>query len=90
MKKAVTRKRITYADAVSSLGLLSDYALHTDGETGSIYSMMILEIADRYNLYCYDASYLELAIRKGAVMGTNDTDLAAACTKAGIKTISWD
>jgi predicted nucleic acid-binding protein len=87
MKKAVLRKRITPVDAINSLKLLSDYSLHTDAETGSLYSLLILEIAEKYDLYCYDVSYLELVIRKGGVMGTNDRNLTAACKKAGIKTV---
>ncbi|GHV87286.1 twitching motility protein PilT [Spirochaetia bacterium] len=87
MKKAIVRKRISSADAINSLGLLSGYSLHTDAETGSIYTILLLEIAEKYDLYCYDASYLELAIRKGGVMGTNDTKLTAACKMAGVKTI---
>ncbi|AEF86197.1 toxin of toxin-antitoxin [Treponema primitia ZAS-2] len=87
MKKAIARKRITKLDAIHSLDLLSSYSLHTDTETGPAYSTLLLEIAGKYDLYCYDASYLELAIRKGGVMGTNDGNLARACKKAGIKTI---
>ncbi|GHV04951.1 twitching motility protein PilT [Spirochaetia bacterium] len=87
MKKAIARKRSTRTDAINSLGLLPGYSIHTDTETGSIYTILLLEIAEKYDLYCYDASYLELAIRKGAVMGTNDNNLTAACKKARIKTI---
>jgi predicted nucleic acid-binding protein len=86
MKKAVTRKRITPADAVSSLDLLSAYSFQIDAETGSAYAIRILEIAGKYQLYCYDASYLELVIRKGGILGTNDQSLARACEEAGVRT----
>jgi predicted nucleic acid-binding protein len=87
MKKAIRKKRITRIDAINSLGLLPGYGLYTDFETGSLYSIIILDLAEKYDLYCYDASYLELAMRKGGIVGTNDHTLAAACKKAGIETI---
>ncbi|GHV82023.1 twitching motility protein PilT [Spirochaetia bacterium] len=87
MKKAIRKKRITRIDAITSMELLSDYDIHTDFEAGSLYSIVILDLAEKYDLYCYDASYLELAMRKGGVLGTNDNNLAAACKKAGVKTI---
>jgi predicted nucleic acid-binding protein len=87
LKKAITKKRITHADAINSLKLLSAYSLQTDVEIGPVYSTLLLDLAEKYALYCYDASYLELAIRKGCVLGTYDRLLAAACQKAGIKTL---
>jgi predicted nucleic acid-binding protein len=87
MKKAVRKKRITRIDVITSLELLSDYDVHTDFETGRLYAIVMLEVAEKYDLYCYDAAYLELAMRKGGVLGTNDRDLAAACKNAGIETI---
>ena len=43
-----------------------------------------LEVARRYRLSSYDASYLELALRQGLPLATLDADLRRAMTKAGV------
>jgi predicted nucleic acid-binding protein len=44
-----------------------------------------LELARRYRLSSYDASYLELALRSGLPLATLDADLRRAATTAGVK-----
>ena len=45
----------------------------------------IADLARRYRLSAYDASYLELALRVGLPLATLDADLAKAARKAGVK-----
>ena len=47
-----------------------------------------LQIARRYRLSAYDASYLELAIREGLPLATLDEGLLKACNKAGVQRFS--
>ena len=44
-----------------------------------------LQLARRYKLSAYDASYLELALRSGIPLATLDEDLQKAAKKAGVK-----
>ena len=44
-----------------------------------------LQLARRYKLSAYDASYLELALRLGMPLATLDEDLKKAAKKAGVK-----
>lgn len=44
-----------------------------------------LQLARRYTLSAYDASYLELALRLGMPLATLDEDLQKAAKKAGAK-----
>lgn len=44
-----------------------------------------LQLARRYKLSSYDASYLELALRSGLPLATLDEDLQKAAKKAGVK-----
>jgi predicted nucleic acid-binding protein len=45
----------------------------------------VLVLARAYGLTAYDASYLELAMRRGAELATFDRKLAAAARAAGVK-----
>jgi predicted nucleic acid-binding protein len=44
-----------------------------------------LQLARRYRLSSYDASYLELAMREAVPMATLDEDLRRAASKAGVR-----
>jgi predicted nucleic acid-binding protein len=44
-----------------------------------------LQLARRYRLSSYDASYLELALRAALPLATLDEDLRRAAQKAGVK-----
>ena len=43
-----------------------------------------LQLARRYKLSAYDASYLELSLRSGLPLATLDEDLQKAARKAGV------
>jgi predicted nucleic acid-binding protein len=84
---AIRRKRIQPTDVDSLLELLPQSKFGTDCSFGGDYSKSITTLALKYQLTSYDASYLELAIRKSAPVGTLDGDLSDACAKAGLTTI---
>jgi len=44
-----------------------------------------LQLARRYKLSAYDASYLELAMREGLPLATLDEDLLDAANRAGVE-----
>jgi predicted nucleic acid-binding protein len=56
-----------------------------DSETYSRTLTDTLELARRYRLSAYDASYLELALRATLPLATLDAALRRAATKAGVK-----
>jgi predicted nucleic acid-binding protein len=86
-KKTTARKRIEAKDAPAMLEGVENLNLTTDTTNGSDYSVSLFTLAHKYNLTCYDAAYLELAIRTRAVVGTLDNDLKEACIKAGLQTL---
>lgn len=45
-------------------------------------------LAEQYGLTAYDAAYLDLALRKGVPLATQDKALKAAAAKAGVKLAS--
>lgn len=78
------RKRSTVAQASKWLGILGSLPVNIDGETASRAWADVLTLARTQNLSSYDAAYLELAIRLGLPQATLDTQLKAACAKAGV------
>lgn len=44
----------------------------------------VLELSRRQQLSAYDASYLELAMRRGVPLATKDNDLARAANHMGV------
>jgi predicted nucleic acid-binding protein len=82
------RKRYNHEDVYNLLPCLSAVSLITDFETGINYSSKIFLLCDKYQLSAYDASYLELADRKKAVLCTLDRHLKTSAKKHGIEVIS--
>jgi predicted nucleic acid-binding protein len=81
---SIRRARIKVSDVDHLLELLPPSKFNTDHSEGGTYSKSVTALAITYRLTSYDAAYLELAIRKGALLGTLDDDLARAAAKAGV------
>lgn len=81
---AEKRGRLTMADAKYVLDLFAHLPLKTDSEVGQPSLSPLASTARTHSLSVYDASYLDLAARKGLGLATIDDRLAAAARKAGI------
>ena len=76
-----TRKKtsgITKADAMDILYDLQKLPIYTDPQPDGEIRTRIFDLAETYGLSFYDASYLELARRKGLELKTYDEDLLKA------------
>ncbi len=75
---AERKKRIFQSDVSLFLELLKNLNIVIDeGGQSRIFSA-VLPIAREYHLSVYDASYLELALRRGLTLATLDNDLKKA------------
>jgi len=86
-KNLLRRKRYSYDEVIDFYEPLAAIRLTFDREEGVEYSKKILRLCNDYNLSSYDATYLELADRKGAVLCTLDEGLRTAAKKYGVKVI---
>jgi len=85
---AERRKRASQAEITEALQLLQALPVITDDETAQRSGSETMALARQYALTGYDAAYLELAIRRNAVLATTDRALAVAATGVGISILS--
>jgi len=81
------RKRIlSRPDVESAISLYGQLPFKTDN-TATVEQLRRLdEIGRTYGLTAYDASYLELALRRKALLASFDRQLLEAAKKSGVET----
>ncbi|WP_394756110.1 type II toxin-antitoxin system VapC family toxin [Rhodoferax sp.] len=84
MVKAQAKQLVTEARCAAFAGLLQDMTLMTDPHTATHALSDTLQLARRFKLSSYDASYLELALREGLPLATLDGDLRNAMLQTGV------
>ena len=75
---SLRRNRISAQERRDSLADLADLAILADDETGRHVWAETLELSDRHSLTVYDATYLELALRRELPLATLDRELRKA------------
>ncbi len=84
LRVAERRERLTQADTVQFLALLQQLPIAVEPETPSRMLGEILALAREHGLSTYDASYLDLAMRQGIPLATQDEDLQRAAGRSGV------
>ena len=77
------RNLLPEARSAEFLALLQDMAIEIDPRSTEHALTNTLQLARRHKLSTYDASYLELALREGLPLATNDADLRKALARTG-------
>ena len=83
--RAEAKGLVTEARGGAFLEMLEGVDIEADTATFHHALSDTLQLARRYKLSAYDASYLELALRLGMPLATLDEDLQKAAKKAGVK-----
>lgn len=81
---AERRQRLTEADSIRFLALLTNLPISVEQETPDRMLKEIVALAREYSLSTYDASYLDLAMRKGLPLATLDESLLKAAAKCKV------
>ena len=82
--RSEARGLLTEARNSAFLTTLQEMAVEVDSETAARALSDTLQLARRFKLSSYDASYLELALRKGLAIATLDADLRRAASQASV------
>jgi predicted nucleic acid-binding protein len=83
---AERRGRITAEQVAQALSLVNSLPFEEDEETAEQIPWRTFTLARKHGLTIYDAAYLELAQRRGAILATFDGQLLKAATKEKILT----
>ena len=81
--RAESRGLLPEARSAAFLGILQYMPIDIDARSNQQTLGDTLQLARRYKLSTYDASYLELALREGLALATNDDALRKALASAG-------
>lgn len=81
---AERKKRIGEADSTRFIALLTELPLIVDQESPERMIKEIFALARKHKLSSYDASYLDLAMRKGLPIATLDKSLLAAAKRSKV------
>ena len=78
-------KRLSMQNSVSYLSDIALLTIEQDDLPSASGQARILDLGRIHSLTAYDATYLELAMRRAAVIATFDRKLAAAARSAGVR-----
>src|SRR6476660_7774097 len=78
------RKRLTREQYSSRLRDFDNLPIRYDTDSPSFAATSIAQIAKGHGLTIYDAAYIELALRKGHPIATNDARLKATAVDIGV------
>jgi predicted nucleic acid-binding protein len=84
---AERRGRITAEQVAQALSLVKALPLEEDEATAEQMPVQTFTLARKHGLTVYDAAYLELAQRRGAILATFDEQLLKAAAKEKIPTV---
>ncbi|MDB6128550.1 MAG: hypothetical protein JWM35_2446 [Verrucomicrobia bacterium] len=84
---AERRGRATRAEITEAFHLIQALPVTVDDETAHRTASDTVGVAREYGLTIYDAAYLELAMRRGASLATDDRDLRKAAVAAGVSVL---
>ena len=85
---AERRKRISYAEMVQFLELLSALRIEVDMDTPAKAFHAVLSLAYSEKLTTYDAAYVELSMRHGLPLASKDLELCNAAKRLGVHVIA--
>jgi predicted nucleic acid-binding protein len=85
---AQRKMRITLEQRQKALHILTELPIISDTMTANYAWLETMELAERYNLTIYDASYLELSLRRSLPLATFDNSLKKAAELSGVFLLS--
>lgn len=86
---AERRKRLSEADSIRFIALLCDLSILVEQEPVTRVLGEIVALARKNSISTYDASYLDLAMRKGLPLATLDNALRKAARRSKVPIVEF-
>ncbi len=80
------RKKLTGAERKAALEILSSMNFTVDDEAARMALNKTSELAGKYGLTVYNATYLEVALRRNLPLASRDSALMGAAKRCGVRT----
>ncbi len=90
LQMSLKRGRCNFAFRDFALLRLGELPIEVDSETDKQAWTTTLHLSERHNITVYDATYLELALRRGLPLATRDRHLAKAAVDSGVTVLPTD
>ena len=84
---AQRRKLLTISERKQALARLSALTFTVDEEAGRAAFRQASELAEKHGLSVYDATYLEVALRRKLPPGSRDEPLRKAANRSGVRVL---
>ena len=81
------KMRITLEQRQKAIHVLTELPIIVDTMTSHNAWLETMELAERHNLTLYDASYLELSLRRSLPLATSDKKLQKAAELSGVRVL---
>jgi len=81
---AERRKRLYQKDSAHFISLLLELPIIVEQESPERMLSEIISLAREFKMSSYDASYLDLAMRKGLSIATNDKNMISAARRCSV------
>lgn len=86
LRTACKRQKLIAVQAYELLSLLDSLPIDIDATVPA--AAQVMDLALRHDLTAYDAMYLDLALRRGLPIATQDEALASAARASGVGVVS--
>jgi len=86
---AERKKRLSEADSIRFIALLTELPIIIEQESPERMIKEIFALARKHELSSYDASYLDLAMRKGLPIATLDNNLIDAAKRSQVPIVNF-
>jgi len=87
---AERKKRLSEADSIRFIALLTELPIIIEQETPERMIKEIFALARKHELSNYNASYLDLAMRKGLPIATLDNNLIDAAKRSQVPIVNFN
>lgn len=79
------RRKLTPEEARTAIEIIRELPVIIDHEAATVAFTRLVDLASKHELTVYDATYIELAMRRQLPLASNDARMKQAATRSGVE-----